>query len=1229
MMSTDHNSHQEFRFRKIEEGIVKKASAFMGLLLALFAASTIQFVQATPQAPTNGAQFVSQSVPTSLQPGETRNVSITMKNAGLTTWTQAGDYKLGTQNPQDNTLWLGGTRVYLSAFDAVKTGEAKTFSFNITAPAKPGTYNFQWRIVQDGVGWFGTITPNVQITVKAPTNGALFVSQSMPATLQRGEKRSVSITMKNTGTTTWTQAGEYKLGTQNPPDNILWTGSTRVYLSPTEAIKPGESKTFAFDITAPNTPGAYNFQWRMVQDGVEWFGANTLNAKITVEAPNNNAQFISQSDIFGMLPGEIRSVAITMKNTGSTTWTGGGEYKLGTQNPPDNTLWTGSTRLYLSENEAIKPGDSKTFTFNITAPTTLGTYNFQWRMVQDGVAWFGDYTPTIRIKVDPPANSAQFISQSVSAVLRPGEKKTVSITMKNIGTSTWSGTGDYKLGSQSPPDNTLWTGYTRVYFAENEAVKPGDSKTFTFDITAPNMPGIYNFQWRMVQDGVGWFGDLSRFVAISVTSGGVEPPPSGPNFPVRPGLWPASAEESSTDDLDGDGMPQNRELEFARAFFPTIWYDRGEDNTWPGGNGQYGPNSPGRLVFRVRPHPLNRDYLAITYALLYAKDGGERINFPIPFPTPIFGHRGDVEPFAITLGRNPACEYGYGIVAIQTWAHEGTPFNKEKVGYFASQCNYGFSVNPVGKNDVIVASENKHGNYLDEPTCDGHILGGHENCGLDFTLGNVNAWVGFNAGESNAPRHRDLGPLGFPGERMWSGKDFCGGSPDTLCVVTLLIGGRVVVDTVKCKCTGPIEEKFELYAPAPIQNTPLYSEYISQSVPNQLKPGEKASVSITVKNSGTKTWTQTSGFKLGTNNPEDNSIWTGNNRLELAVAEAIAPGQTKTFNFEVTAPATLGMYGFQWRMFNEGTGWFGEETPNVSIMVDRGAPCPPTVSPAPSGPSGTIINATPAFAWGAVSGAISYTLYVLKAGDESVVLRQTDILGTSFAPASPLPKGVDLRWKVKSESSCGSGPYSPSVAFRIDEVTPCPPVASPETSAPSGNLSSTTPTFFWAAIPGAGSYTLYIIKMSDESVVLRQTNLAGLSFTPSSPLPVGIDLRWKVKSESACGPGPYSPSISFIIGQAPPPCPPTAAPNPGGPSESISNTSPSFSWSAVPGANSYTLYVLKVSDESVVLRQTNITGTAFTPASPLPRGIDLRWKVKSESSCGPGPYSPSVLFKVN
>jgi hypothetical protein len=236
-------------------------------------------------------------------------------------------------------------------------------------------------------------------------------------------------------------------------------------------------------------------------------------------------------------------------------------------------------------------------------------------------------------------------------------------------------------------------------------------------------------------------------------------------FPIRPGLWPASAEESLTSDIDGDGMPQLTELQLAQHFFPTIWYDGGEDCTAPGGNPGHRPNLPGRLVFRVRPHPDRPESIAISFALLYARDCGD---------TASPSHNGDVEPFAITLEPAAGCPTGYGIRSIRTWAHAGTSAEHIDDRIFPEPlCNFGFSVDPTGRSDVVLASENKHGNYLSLDSCEGGDVW-MDHCSMTFTAGDVNAWVGFNAGEPGAPRHRDLGLIGFPGEQMWSGRDFCG-----------------------------------------------------------------------------------------------------------------------------------------------------------------------------------------------------------------------------------------------------------------------------------------------------------------------------------------------------------------------------------------------------------------------------------------------------------------------
>jgi thermolysin len=121
----------------------------------------------TPQI--DNASFVSQSVQTSMNGGQSYNVSVTMYNSGTTTWT-SDRYRLSSQNPQDNTLWAGTSRIYMPAGTTVPPGSSYTFYFTVTAPSAAGYYNFQWRMVNEYVGWFGDYTPNVSIYVSgAPT----------------------------------------------------------------------------------------------------------------------------------------------------------------------------------------------------------------------------------------------------------------------------------------------------------------------------------------------------------------------------------------------------------------------------------------------------------------------------------------------------------------------------------------------------------------------------------------------------------------------------------------------------------------------------------------------------------------------------------------------------------------------------------------------------------------------------------------------------------------------------------------------------------------------------------------------------------------------------------------------------------------------------------------------------------------------------------------------------
>lgn len=137
----------------------------------------------------------------------------------------------------------------------------------------------------DGTIPLTSIIPITPTTVAG--NGSEFISQqNIPSTMEVNENISVSVTMKNTGTSTWTKATGYKLGSQNAQDNTTW-GFNRVFLEDSDNILPGQEKIFSFEITGPNIAGYNNFQWRMIQEDVEWFGAFTTNKQIAVGGGGN------------------------------------------------------------------------------------------------------------------------------------------------------------------------------------------------------------------------------------------------------------------------------------------------------------------------------------------------------------------------------------------------------------------------------------------------------------------------------------------------------------------------------------------------------------------------------------------------------------------------------------------------------------------------------------------------------------------------------------------------------------------------------------------------------------------------------------------------------------------------------------------------------------------------------------------------------------------------------
>ena len=131
----------------------------------------------------------------------------------------------------------------------------------------------EWLAARNSIHYYSVSQRDLLNGGKPTGNDAEFVAQEIPE-LRAGDTVTVSITMKNTGITAWTQSGQFKLGSQGPADNKNW-GTERVLLHVGDSIVLGAEKTFTFEVIVPDVDGIFNFQWQMVQDGEEWFGAKS------------------------------------------------------------------------------------------------------------------------------------------------------------------------------------------------------------------------------------------------------------------------------------------------------------------------------------------------------------------------------------------------------------------------------------------------------------------------------------------------------------------------------------------------------------------------------------------------------------------------------------------------------------------------------------------------------------------------------------------------------------------------------------------------------------------------------------------------------------------------------------------------------------------------------------------------------------------------------------------
>ncbi|GEM_PF-745316 len=276
------------------------------------------------------------------------------------------------------------------------------------------------------------------------------------------------------------------------------------------------------------------------------------------------------------------------------------------------------------------------------------------------------------------------------------------------------------------------------------------------------------------------------------------------------------------------------------------------------------------------------------------------------------------------------------------------------------------------------------------------------------------------------------------------------------------------------------------------EQTQYASQFIAQNVPTSVPAGQTFTANIRWTNTGTRVWDGLNGCRLVSMNPANNTTW-GGDSVEL-LGFTIAPNQPLDLGFTARAPQSAGTYNFQWQLYQEGVGVFGQPSVNVQITV-TGEVTPPTIT-SPSLLEATVgapfnhtlqaTGGTTPYNWAIASGALPSGLTLNGA---------TGVIAGSPTTAGSSTFTVQLRDAQERNAQR---------AITITVTTPAPPPIPPldiTTASLPGVTINTSYNAQLAATGGSSPYTWAIASGAlPNGLTLNATSgsITGTATTPGN-----------------------------------------------------------------------------------------------------------------------------------
>ena len=303
-----------------------------------------------------------------------------------------------------------------------------------------------------------------------------------------------------------------------------------------------------------------------------------------------------------------------------------------------------------------------------------------------------------------------------------------------------------------------------------------------------------------------------------------------------------------------------------------------------------------------------------------------------------------------------------------------------------------------------------------------------------------------------------------------------------------------------------------------------------------------------------------------------------------------------------------------WRVrAKDGDGQHGAWSAINSLSVNWGAVS--GLSP-PDGSTAT--DTTPALSWNAVSGAAGYEVQIAASTVGLASAQAVEVSAASYTPSTGLTNNQTHYWRVRAKDGDGQhGAWSAINSLSVNWGT--------VSGLSPSSTTDTTPALSWNAVPGAAGYEVQIADSEGGVANSVAIDVTDASYTPATALTNLQTHYWRVRAKDGDGQhGAWSAinSLSVNWGTVT-----GLSPSDG---STTTDTTPAFSWNAVPGAAGYEVQIADSEAGLASAQSVEAGGTSYTPTTALTNNTTHHWRVRAKDGDGQyGTWSAVQSLAVN